>query len=85
MLNNPIFKWISTHPRASAWAVLSAGMVILLVIEIRDVGLLPTQWLAMMAACVLVAGLCVWIISWEDKDEEESETPATPPAAGNGE
>ena len=57
------------HPRVAAWIVLSLGMVILLIIEARDVGLLATQWVALVAACVLVAGACVWIISWEDEDE----------------
>jgi hypothetical protein len=43
------------------------------------VGLLPTQWLSLMVAAVLVAGACVWIISWEDEDELE--TPAEASAA----
>jgi hypothetical protein len=67
----PPVQWASRHPRLAAWIVLAAGMVILLAIEARDVGLLPTQWLALMGAAVLVAGACVWIISWEDEDESE--------------
>ena len=59
------------HPRLAAWIVLSVGMIVLLVIEARDVGLLPGQWIALMAACVVVAGLCIWIISWEDGDDED--------------
>jgi protein-S-isoprenylcysteine O-methyltransferase Ste14 len=59
------------HPRLAAWIVLSVGMVVLLVIEARDVGLLATQWIALVAACVLVAGACVWIISWEDEDDDQ--------------
>lgn len=70
--NLPLFKWASRHPRLAAWIVLSVGIVILVVIEARNVGLLATQWLALVAACVLVAGACVWIISWEDTDEVES-------------
>src|SRR5262245_4037323 len=66
----PGISWALVHPRLAAWIVLSVGMIILLVVEARDVGLLATQWLALMVACVLVAGLCVWIISWEDSDEE---------------
>jgi hypothetical protein len=74
----PPVRWMMAHPRLSAWVILAAGMVILLVIEARDVGLLATQWLALIGATVLVAGACVWIISWEDQDEEagESESPA---------
>jgi hypothetical protein len=67
--NIPPVQWAMQHPRVAAWIVLSVGMVALLAIEARDVGLLPGQWLALMAAAVLVAGACVWIISWEDEDE----------------
>lgn len=77
--NIPLVKWAMRHPRLAAWIVLSLGMVILLVIEARDVGLLATQWAALIVATVLVAGACVWIISWEDGDEEseaEGEKPA---------
>ncbi|MEZ4672393.1 MAG: hypothetical protein R3E39_31190 [Anaerolineae bacterium] len=77
--NIPLVKWASRHPRLAAWIVLSLGMVILLVIEARDVGLLATQWAALVVATVLVAGACVWIISWEDPQEEaeaEGENPA---------
>ena len=65
----PPVQWALHHPRLAAWIVLSLGMVILLVVEARDVGLLATQWLALVVATVLVAGACVWIISWEDSDE----------------
>ncbi len=79
--NNPVVKFASARPRLAAWIVLSLGMVILLAIEARDVGLLPTQWLALIVATVLVAGACVWIISWEDDEEQDpaattSSTPA---------
>ncbi len=73
----PPIRWMMVHPRLAAWLILSLGMVVLLVIEARDVGLLPTQWLALIAATVLVAGACVWIISWEDRDEETADTPET--------
>lgn len=70
--NNPIIKFANARPRLSAWIVLSLGMVILLAIEARDVGLLATQWLSLIIATVLVAGACVWIISWEDEDEADT-------------
>lgn len=81
----PLFQWASRHPRLAAWIVLSVGIVLLVVIEARNVGLLATQWLALVIACVLVAGACVWIISWEDTEEVEgaaelTERPAEPPA-----
>ena len=80
-------RWASVHPRLAAWIVLALGMVILLVIEARDVGLLPGQWIALIVATVLVAGACIWIVSWEDTDEPEdsdekpSNTPNDKPAA----
>ena len=67
----PPIKWAMVHPRLAAWIVLSLGMIILLVLEARDVGLLPLQWVALLIACVLVAGACVWIISWEDSDDAD--------------
>ena len=69
--NLPPVHWASVHPRLAAWIVLALGMVILLVIEARDVGLLPGQWIALIVATVLVAGACIWIVSWEDSDEPE--------------
>ena len=59
------------HPRLLAWLVLAVGMVIILVWSARDVGLLPAQWAALIVATILLAGLCVWIIGWEDGEEEE--------------
>lgn len=72
--NLPPIRWAMVHPRIAAWVVLSAGMVILLAIEARDVGLEPGQWVALMLATVFVAGLCIWIVSWEDEDESAGET-----------
>lgn len=74
MQDIPLVKWAADHPRLSAWVVLSVGMVTLLIIEGRDVGLLATQWLALIIATVLVAGLCVWIISWEDDTDAPAPT-----------
>jgi hypothetical protein len=73
----PLVRWIDAHPRLAAWIILALGMVILLVIEARDVGLLPQQWVALIVATVLVAGACIWIISWEDTDEADEETAET--------
>ena len=69
----PPVRWASVHPRIAAWIVLALGMVILLVIEARDVGLLPGQWIALIVATVLVAGACIWIVSWEDSDDEDAD------------
>jgi hypothetical protein len=88
----PPVRWASVHPRLAAWIVLALGMVILLVIEARDVGLLIGQWIALIVATVLVAGACIWIVSWEDTDEPEdldvpkkSPSPAAPVAVSEDE
>jgi hypothetical protein len=77
--NFPPVQWASRHPRLAAWIVLAAGMVILLAISARDVGLLAYQWAALLIAAVLVAGACVWIISWEDEDEIDEDEASDPP------
>lgn len=69
--NFPPIKWALRHPRLAAWAVLSVGMVALLVIEARDVGLQAGNWIALIIATVLVAGACIWIVSWDDGDETQ--------------
>jgi len=66
-------QFVRQHPRLIAWLVLAIGMVIILVVSARDVGLLSGQWAALIVATIGLAGLCVWIIGWEDKDEESQE------------
>lgn len=70
-----LINWIKTHPRLAAWLVLALGMNAIVVYEARDVGLLAGQWAALIIATTLVAGLCVWIIGWEDDDEQPAEPP----------
>jgi hypothetical protein len=62
---------VSKHPRLTAWAVLAVGMVAILIVSARNVGLEAAQWAALIVATILLAGLCVWIIGWDDKEEEE--------------
>ena len=64
-------QFVSKHPRLTAWLVLAIGMVVILVWSARDVGLLPGQWVALIVATIGLAGLCVWIIGWEDEEEAE--------------
>jgi hypothetical protein len=64
-------KLWSAHPNLSSWFVLAIGMVIVLVLTAKDVGFKPGQWAALVGATVLLAGLCVWIISWEDHDSDD--------------
>ncbi len=85
-----ILAWAKAHPRLTAWIVLGLGMNAIVVYEARTVGLLAGQWAALVIATTLVAGLCVWIIGWEDDTPEEApggapagqakETPPAPPA-----
>ncbi len=74
---NKIIDWAKAHPKLSAWLVLAIGMVAIIVYEAREVGLLAGQWAALIIATIAVAGLCVWIIGWEDEEEEETPESAT--------
>lgn len=58
-------EFINQHPNLSAWIALAVGMVIMLLIAVRHVGLLAHQVLALVVVTILLAGLCVWIISLE--------------------
>ena len=62
------------HPRLTAWGALALGMVVILLWSAKDVGLLPTQLAALVIATILLAGLCVWIIGWEDEEDHQPET-----------
>jgi hypothetical protein len=62
---NALKRFWSDHPILANWALLSIGMVIILLISARNVGFQSGQWLAVIAATVILAGLSAWIISWE--------------------
>jgi len=70
---NRVKELIGHHPQLTAWVVLAAGMVVILLWSAKDVGLLPGQMFALVVATILVAGLCVWIIGWEDAEVQEPE------------
>jgi len=73
-----IKTFVREHPQWTSWIVLSIGMVAILVWSARDVGLLPGQWAALIVATIVVAGLAVWIIGWEDEEEVEEEEEGEP-------
>lgn len=78
-----IKNWIFRHPSLSAWIVLALGMNAILIFEASDVGLAPMQWFWLILITTLVAGACIWIVSWGDDEDAVSETGATtdrPPA-----
>lgn len=63
-------NWVKRHPNLSAWFVLALGMVALLLYEAREVGLTTGQWFWLIVVTVLVAGACIWIVSWGDEEDE---------------
>lgn len=70
----PLLNVLDTYPRISAWVVLSVGIIALLVYEARDVGLSAGNWVALIIASIVVAGLCIWIVSEEDEEERAEAT-----------
>lgn len=66
-----IREFINQHPYLTAWAALAVGMVAILLWTSKDVDLLPSQRAWLVVATILLAGACVWIISWEGGEGEE--------------
>ena len=58
-------QFVDKHPFLSMWALLAVGMVAIFLVASRSADLLPSQRAFMALACVLLAGVCTWIISWE--------------------
>jgi len=52
------------------WAALALGMVAILLVAARHVGFTTGQWAALLSATIALAGLCVWIISWESDENQ---------------
>ena len=65
-----IKKFAGNHPQITSWVVLAIGMVIILIWSARDVGFTGSQWVALIITTILLAGACVWIIGWEDDEDE---------------
>ena len=63
-------KFAGNHPQITSWIVLAIGMVIILIWSARDVGFTGSQWVALIITTILLAGACVWIIGWEDDEDE---------------
>jgi len=60
----------SNHPQILSWIILAVGMVVILIWSAWDVGFEQSQWAALIVTTILLAGACVWIIGWEDDDDE---------------
>ncbi len=58
-------NFYQNHPVLSQWIVLAVGMVVILILAAKDQNFTLRQWLALITATVVLAGLCVWIINWE--------------------
>jgi hypothetical protein len=70
-------NWWENHPYLVSWILLAIGMVAILLVSSRNVDLLPMQRFWLVMATIGLAGLCVWIISWEDEPlDGESDPPA---------
>jgi len=67
-----IKQFFSRHPRIGMWIILALGMVIILLWASKDVNLLLRQRLALVAATIGLAGLCVWIVGWEEEENKPS-------------
>ena len=67
---NAIKSFAGNHPQITSWIVLAIGMVIILVWSARDVGFTGGQWAALVVTTIVLAGACVWIIGWEDDEDE---------------
>jgi hypothetical protein len=66
-------QFVTQHPRLTAWFVLAVGFVIILVVSAWRVGVSAGRWAALIVATIGLAGLCIWIIGWEDGEEGEQE------------
>ncbi len=66
-------NFANNHPQLTSWVVLAIGMVIILVWSAWDVGFTGGQWAALIVTTILLAGACVWIIGWEDEEDETTE------------
>jgi hypothetical protein len=70
-----IKNFAGNHPQITSWIILAVGMVIILVWSANDVGFTASQWAALIITTILLAGACVWIIGWEDDEDEEAKEP----------
>jgi len=61
-----IRQLFEAHPRLMAWLLLAIGMLVIFLITSANVPFTPAQRLAVSGAIVALAGLCVWIIFWEE-------------------
>jgi len=61
-----IRQLFEAHPRLMAWLLLAIGMLIVFLITSASVPFTPAQRIITAGTVVALAGLCVWIIFWEE-------------------
>ena len=66
-----IKKFAGNHPQITSWIILAIGMVVILIWSASDVGFTAGQWAALIVTTILLAGACVWIIGWEDDEDDD--------------
>ncbi len=60
-------NFAEARPRLASWIFLAIGMVVILVISAPKDGTLTVgNWAFLILATIGLAGLCAWIIGWED-------------------
>jgi hypothetical protein len=57
--------FLAGHPYLAPFIVLALAMQVVLYSVTRDVALAPSQYAFIALATVALAGLCVWIMTWE--------------------
>lgn len=67
--------FLERHPDLSTWGFLSLAFLAALAWSAREVDLAARQWATLTGASVLTAGLCAWILSWEQEDDESEDGP----------
>jgi hypothetical protein len=69
-----IARCYARHPFLTTWALLAAGMVVMLVLFGHDAGLTLRQHATLGAITVGLAALCTWIIFLEHAEPPGGET-----------
>ena len=62
-------NFAEARPRLASWIFLAVGMVVVLILSAPKEGTLTIgNWIFLVVATIGLAGLCAWIIGWEEGD-----------------
>lgn len=68
-------SFANARPKLASWLFLAVGMVVILIIAApKDGTLTPGNWVFLILATIGLAGLCAWIISWEDGEDDAEDS-----------